>query len=106
MVAAFRRGERGIEWLQPLEDKGLQLLTEAKVTANMPTAERQRQVTWALDMLNEAWYESIVQERVHVLEESHARLRKVIKARPLRVIPHTPPDILGCYVLVPAGGSD
>jgi len=106
VVAAFRRNARGIEWLEPLEDEGLRLLKEAKVTANMPTAERQRQVTWALDMLNEAWYERIVQERVHILEESHARLRKVIKARPLRVIPHTPPDILGCYVLVPAGGSD
>ena len=32
------------------------------------------------------------------------RLRQLMKARALTVDPHSPPDILGCFVLVPAGG--
>jgi hypothetical protein len=105
VVTAFRSDDRGIQWLRPLEDEGLRLLSRAEVVANMPQAERERHVTWALAKLQDTWYESILQERVRALQDSHARLRTQIKAAALKVIPHTPPDILGCYVLVPAGGS-
>ena len=39
------------------------------------------------------------------LQRSHVNLRKLTKAPKLGVEPHTPPDILGCFVLVPAGGA-
>ena len=105
VVAAFKHGAQGIEWLKPLQEEGLRLLSEARVTTNIPVEERQRQVAWALDLLRGAWYETIVRERVSALESSHKRLRTLIKASPLKVTPHTPPDILGCYVLVPSGGG-
>jgi hypothetical protein len=105
VVSAFRRDDKGIEWLRPLEEEGLKLLSRSKVTANMPQAERERHVTWALDALRDSWYEPVLQERVHALLESHTRLRTQTKTAPIKVVPHTPPDILGCYVLVPAGGN-
>ncbi|MDP6496129.1 MAG: hypothetical protein QGI09_12180, partial [Dehalococcoidia bacterium] len=59
----------------------------------------------ALGMLEGNWYEEIVDRRSLALGKSHSRLRKVVKANKLNVKPHTPPDVLGCYVLVPSGGS-
>jgi superfamily II DNA or RNA helicase len=103
VVAAFRRGNQGIEWLRPLQEEGLKLITDSKVTANMEPAERTRQVQWALGMLNGDWFQEIVEERVSALQESHARLRSVVKAKALKVKAHEPPDILGCFVLVPSG---
>jgi hypothetical protein len=104
MVTAFRWGDSGLEWLEGQEES-LRLLSSARVTANISPVERQQQVAWALGMLRGAWYESLVSQRVRAIEESHARLRKLAKAKRLRVTPHVPPDILGCYVLVPAGGG-
>jgi hypothetical protein len=86
-----------------VQPEALKLISDAKVTANMPPQERILQVEWALGMLEGDWFQEIIQERVHSLEESHRRLRAVVKAKPLKVVPHTPPDILGCYVLVPSG---
>lgn len=105
IVAPFHRATGGIEWLRPLQDEGLRLLRDSKPTANISPEERQKQVAWALGMLKNDWFAPIVHDRKQALEESHGRLRKVAKAKPLRVTPHTPPDILGCYVLVPAGGQ-
>lgn len=105
IVAAFRRSDQGIEWLKPLDEEGLRLLSQATVAANMPLTERERHVSWALGALEGAWYELIVQERVRALQDSHSRLRTQTKTASLKVIPRTPPDILGCYVLVPSGGS-
>jgi hypothetical protein len=51
------------------------------------------------------WPRPIVTVRVAELEAAHARLRKLTKAPRLRVSPHEPPDILGCFVLLPAGGT-
>ena len=105
VLAAFQRGESGIEWLEPLQWEGLRLLAKANVTANMPEADRQRNVEWALSMLKGDWYRGITEERSKALSDSHARLRKLVTAPKLKVRPHTPPDILGCYVLVPRAGG-
>ncbi len=105
VVTAFCRDDKGIQWLRPLEEEGLHLLSRAEVAANMPQTERERHVTWALGTLQGSWYDSILQERVRALQDSHARLRTQTKTAPLKVVPHTPPDILGCYVLVPSGGN-
>ena len=106
VTAAFQRGENdSVNWLEPLQDKSLTLLRTVTPVSNMSSEEKKAQVRWALEMLKNKWFEDIVTQRARVLEESHARLRKVAHASPLKVIPHTPPDILGCYVLVPAGGG-
>ena len=105
VTAAFQRGENdSINWLEPLQDKSLTLLRTVTPVSNMSSEEKRTHVRWALEMLKNKWFEEIVAQRARVLEESHARLRKAAHASPLKVIPHTPPDILG-DVLVPAGGG-
>ncbi len=107
LIAAFRREAGKALWLQPLDTAGRDLLTLARPAADMPTAERERQVSWALDLLKQQadWHAPIVEQRVRRLQEAHDRLRALVEAAPLAVQPRTPPDILGCYVLVPAGGG-
>jgi hypothetical protein len=106
VLVAFRREDGKLSWLTPLDRAAVDLLSEAQPTANMSQSERAEQVEWALNFVqgHTDWYEPIIEERVQTLQESHSRLRKLTKSPRLNVIPHTPPDILGCWVLVPAGG--
>ena len=69
----------------------------------MPDTEKTSHVDWALGMLKDGWHEKITERRSGKLDESHARLRNLVKNKKLQVRPHIPPDILGCYVLVPSG---
>jgi hypothetical protein len=112
VLAAFTRDAAGAApgapaWLAPLESAARDLLDGARPAANMPPAERAEQVAWALGFLQGRpdWWAPVVGARVEQLQASHDRLRKLVRAARLRVQPHTPPDILGCYVLVPAGGG-
>lgn len=106
VLAAFERRDGQRVWLDPLDGAVRELLEQARPVANMEQVERVRQVAWALDFLqqDEQWFAPVIAQRVQQLQESHSRLRKLTKAAKLKVEPHTPPDILGCYVLVPAGG--
>lgn len=102
VVAAFQRAGDGIAWFEPYEREAMRLLTEAKPSANMPAADRAQHVGWALEQLRrDGWWQPLVGQRVAALAASHARLRDIVKAAPLAVTPHPPPDVLGCYVLVP-----
>ncbi len=69
----------------------------------MPLVERSNHVRWALDLLEKApnAFQPVLDERQKTIVESHNRLRGMLKQRKIEVIPHAP-DILGCYVLVPA----
>ena len=107
LPVAFQRESGVIQWLESADD-ARELMESAQATANMPGDERQRQVEWALGMLeaDDAWYAPIVEARRDALRDAHERLRKELKSPPKTdVMPHAPPDVLGCYVLVPAGGS-
>ncbi len=103
VLAAFERRDGRLAWLEPLHQAGIELLDRARPVANLPPTERQEQVRWALDFVQGQpdWYAPVVAARVRALTESHERVRKLVKARKLTVVPRTPPDILGCYVLVP-----
>lgn len=107
VVAAWRREQGRLVWLEPLEQAGRQLLEKAQPVGNMPAAEQEEHLRWALEFLQsqEGWYEPLVSWRIATLQESHQRLRQLAQAPPLVIQPHTPPDILGLYVLVPAGGQ-
>jgi hypothetical protein len=70
----------------------------------MAPQERSAHVAWALGMLQGDWFAPIVEERTRAIGEAHHRLRAMVKAASLTVTPHTPPDVMACYVLVPAGG--
>ena len=62
---------------------------------------------WSLATLKAAgdWYAPILDWRLGELREAHKRLRELTKAPKLDIQPHTPPDILGCFVLLPAAGA-
>lgn len=106
VVAAFRRDGAGIAWLEPYELEGLRLLRESRPVVTMPSADRAQHIEWALQQFaRDGWWQPIVEHRVATLEASHARLRQTVTSARLRVSPHPPPDVLGCYVLVPAKGG-
>ncbi|MBI3979115.1 MAG: DEAD/DEAH box helicase [Chloroflexi bacterium] len=106
VLAAFVRRAGEIHWIEPF-DRAAHLLQSARPAANMSATERSDHITWALDLLrdHEGWFAPVVAWRVRQLQEAHGRLRKLVKTPRLVVQPHTPPDILGCYVLVPTGGG-
>lgn len=105
VAVAFRRDGDSLHWLSPRQEEALQLLRDARVTANMAAPERKEHVQWALGMLDRNWADAIVAERVSALEAAHARLRREVKNAKTKVAPHPPPDIIGCYVLVPTGAT-
>ena len=102
-AAAFTRAGGEVSWLTPLQGEAMRVLREAEIEADMSVPERQEHVRWALESLEDGWADGIIAERSEALGAAHDRLSKVVKRRRTRVKPHMPPDIIGCYVLVPAG---
>jgi hypothetical protein len=106
VMAAFRPAPGGIQWLEPIQQEAIKLMDRALPRGNMPPAEAQAHVSWALASLEgQDWHDELVAERVAALKESHGRLRTVVGVRSPEVIAHTPPDILGLYVMVPSGAG-
>ncbi len=103
VAAAFGSDAGKLRWSPQSQEEALGLLG-AEVAANMPPVERKEHVRWALGALDAGWADGIVAERVSALQASHKRLRLAVKGAEATVEPHLPPDIIGCYVLVPAGG--
>ena len=106
VTAAFQRDGMDIRWLKPLQEESLKLLGEgdAQVSGNMTLNERREQIEWALNMLVGDWYKDILGERADALKTAHNRLSRTLRGRTATVKPHEPPDIIGCYVLLPGGG--
>lgn len=102
---------RPLRWLA--DDEALRLLAEGKPDANLPLAEKQELVRWALGEANGGWQrangewwegvEARIRLRAQALAESHKRVRQTIAARVrgLDIQPHLPPDLLGVVVLQP-----
>ena len=84
-------------------ENALRLLAEAQPVANMSPSERSEHVHWALARLQDGWDDDIVTQRAATLEAAHCRLRQTVPGGQATVEPHRPPDIIGCYVLTPAG---
>ena len=112
VTAAFYRAGGQIRWLPlyqdgapdgELRETALALLTDAKPARNMPADERSRNVSDMLGMLDKQpdWHNHIVAERKAAIVAAHERLRGAIGGKPLQV-DAKPPDIIGCYALVPA----
>jgi superfamily II DNA or RNA helicase len=108
LLAAFERRDGRLYWLEPLETAGGEIAAAARPVGNVSPEEKAEQIGWSLDFLTSTpeWYAPIVALRVAALQAAHARLRKLTKAPRLKVSPHEPPDILGCFVLLPAGGAE
>jgi hypothetical protein len=104
VLAAFQRGPDGLIWLDPLDTAARDLLQHARPVANLSASERAEQVAWALQTLAASGaLRPIVDRRVERLKAAHDRLRRLVKNAAIAIQPRDPPDILGCYVLVPAG---
>jgi hypothetical protein len=106
VLATFERDGTGLRWLEPFATAGRELAEEALPKANISREERTSNVKRALDLINgnSNWFHPILEWRVVELDAAHKRLRALLKERPLKIYPHTPPDILGCFVLVPVKG--
>ncbi len=105
VLAACQREDGRLRWLEPLDRAGRALADRAQPSANMSEPEKRDHVGWALDFLesNDAWYRPVLDHRVAALADAHQRLRKLTRAPKLEIQPHEPPDIMGCFVLVPTG---
>jgi hypothetical protein len=105
VLAACQRGDGQVRWLEPIDRAGRELAERAEPTANMPQPEKTEHLAWALDVLDPSkpWYQPVIEHRVAALADAHARLRRLIKAPRLEIKPHEPPDVMGCFVLVPTG---
>ena len=102
VVCAFEPKGQGIQWLSPFQKEASRLLRDTKPVGNMPDAERQEHVAWALAILEDDWHGPIVDERARQLADAHVRMRGTLPEHQVRITPHCPPDIIGCFVLVPA----
>ena len=107
VAAAFQGQGNSISWLADdldgNQNTALRLLADAQPSANMSALERTENVRWALDRLRDGWHEDIIAQRAAALKAAHSRLRKTVPGGDTTVVPHRPPDIIGCYVLTPSG---
>ena len=107
VVAAFQGQGDDVRWLSDGPENGqenaFRLLAEAEPVANMSQSERCEHVRWALARLEDGWDDEIIGQRAIALEDAHGRLRQAVSGNQVSVEPHRPPDIIGCYVLTPAG---
>jgi len=106
VLAAFERGNSGPRWLEPYAGAGRALAETALPKANISREERTAHLDRALGLLkgDPGWFRPILDWRVAELDAAHKRLRALLKDRPLKIHPYMPPDILGCFVLVPVRG--
>ncbi len=107
VTAACRLEDGELRWIEPRES-AVGLLAEAEPVENLSPAEREAHVRWGLDLLerHEGWQRAIVDERIAALQQAHERVRRQTEvAGALGVTPHEPPDILGCFVLIPVPGG-
>src|SRR5262249_6397148 len=104
VLSAFERGSSRLDWLEPYPTAGRDLAEKALPKANISRQERITHVQRALHLLenDRNWFRPLLDWRVAELDAAHKRLRALLKEHPLKIHPHTPPDILGCFVLVPA----
>jgi hypothetical protein len=107
VLVAFERRDGRLHWLEPLETAGGEIATAARPVSNVTPGEKAEQIGWALEFLTRTpeWYAPIVARRAAALQAAHARLRRLTKAPRLKISPHEPPDILGCFVLLPSGAQ-
>lgn len=103
VLAACQHDNGRLRWLEPIDRAGRDLADRAQPTANMQQPEKTDHLTWALDFLDATgpWYRPVLDHRIAALADAHARLRRLTKAPRLEIHAHEPPDIMGCFVLVP-----
>lgn len=112
VTAAFERKAGKAEWLELYQmdangeahtETALSLLTDAKPSGNMVPEEQSRHVEQMLAAMKrqQDWAAAIVEQRKAAIQEAHDRVRVATTGGKPIDIGANPPDIIGCYVLVP-----
>ena len=111
VTAAFERSRGEAQWLELYspdvngdeEETALALLSDAKPSTNMPQDEQSRHVKQMLGVLDahENWADKIIEQRKTTIQAAHDRVRAIGTGNNFIHITANPPDIIGCYVLVP-----
>lgn len=106
LTAGFKKLGDKVEWLPANGKETLDLLERIEPVGSITQQERIQRVASALDELNgfQKELEAIAHQRAQELEEAHGRLREYTGGGRIKATPHLPPDIMGVYVLLPAGG--
>lgn len=112
VTAAFERKSGKAEWLElyrmdtsgePHTETALSLLTDAKPSGNMAPEEQSRHVEQMLAAMKrqQDWAATIIERRKASIQAAHKRVRVATTGGKPIDIGANPPDIIGCYVLVP-----
>ena len=112
VTAAFERKSGKAEWLElyrmdtsgePHTETALSLLTDAKPSGNMAPEEQSRHVEQMLAAMKrqQDWAAAIIERRKASIQAAHKRVRVATTGGKPIEIGANPPDIIGCYVLVP-----
>ncbi len=106
LTAGFKKLGDKVEWLPPNGKETLDLLEQIEPIGSIAQQERIQRIAVALDELKgfQKELEAIANQRAQELEEAHARLREYTGGGRIKAVPHLPPDVMGVYVLLPAGG--
>lgn len=88
-------------------DRAQELIDKARASENVPAPEKQEVLTESLSWWDDLQPElkDVLGERAKGIQQSNARLRKVLKQKQVRVEPQMPPDLLGIIVLLPVPGG-
>ena len=103
VVSGYTRIDGSMQWLD--EAAALALLHVTTPSANISLDERVVGLESALAQIGgqTAALNALAHERANRLRESHARVRAQTGGGQVTVSPRLPPDVLGVYVLLPAG---
>jgi hypothetical protein len=106
LTAGFSKLGETVEWLAANGKETLDLLERIEPMGSISQQERIQRIATALGELRgfQKELEAIANQRAHELEEAHARLREYTGGGRIKAVAHLPPDVLGVYVLLPAGG--
>ncbi|MYN65613.1 MAG: DEAD/DEAH box helicase [Acidobacteria bacterium] len=106
-LAGFRGSPDHADWLAPDD---IEPFLDVGADANIGADQAQTHIQRVLDRLDalRPRLDAIAEERGRALFDAHRRVRRATRSgvRALRVDVHTPPDVLGVYMLLPvvAGG--
>ena len=112
VTAAFERKSGKAEWLELYRmdtsgeahtETALSLLTDATPSGNMAPEDQSRHVEQMLEAMKrqQDWAASIIERRKASIQAAHERVRVATTGGKPIDIGANPPDIIGCYVLVP-----
>ncbi len=104
VAAAFQRVRGQIKWLEPYQEIALKLLSDTTGRTQVARGEAAGHVNACLGMLTgDDWAKPVVEERLDALKASHERLRAELRGSRISVAFSGPPDIIGCWALIPSG---